>query len=103
MRLNGPKVGAQTLRLGVRFSDTDERFLVEVENAVMRHYPDRTAPGASTVTLSRATLVQLISGAVSLDDAVAGGAALIDGDTTALSQLLGWLDRFDFWFKIIEP
>jgi alkyl sulfatase BDS1-like metallo-beta-lactamase superfamily hydrolase len=103
VRLNGPKVGARTLRLGVRFSDTDERFLVEVENAVMRHYPDRTAPGVSTVTLSRATLVQLISGAVSLDDAIAGGAAAADGDPAALAQLLGWLDRFDFWFKIIEP
>jgi alkyl sulfatase BDS1-like metallo-beta-lactamase superfamily hydrolase len=103
VRLNGPKVGAQTLQLGVRFSDTDERFLVEVENAVMRHYPDRTAPGAATVTLSRATLVQLVSGAVSLDDAIAGGAAVVEGDRAAVAQLLGWLDRFDFWFKIIEP
>jgi alkyl sulfatase BDS1-like metallo-beta-lactamase superfamily hydrolase len=34
---------------------------------------------------------------------IAGGAASVEGDPTPVAQLLGWLDRFDFWFKIIEP
>jgi len=25
------------------------------------------------------------------------------GDAAVLAPLLGWLDRFDFWFEIIEP
>ena len=103
VRLNGPKVGAETLKLGVRFSDTGERFLVEVENAVMRHYEGRTAPGAPVVTLSRASLVQLISGGLQVDAAIASGEVAIHGDPTPLARLLTWLDRFDFWFNIIAP
>jgi alkyl sulfatase BDS1-like metallo-beta-lactamase superfamily hydrolase len=103
VRLNGPRVGSRTARFGVSFSDTNERFLVEVENAVMRQYPDRTAPGAPAITLSRATLVQLISGAVSLEAAMASGDVTAEGDPAPVAAFLGWLDRFDFWFKIIEP
>ncbi len=103
VRLNGPKVGSGALKLAVRFSDTDERFLVEVENAVMRHHPDRAAPGAPAVTLSRATLVKLISGETMLEAALAEGAVSIDGDSRPLADLLAWLDRFDFWFEIVEP
>jgi alkyl sulfatase BDS1-like metallo-beta-lactamase superfamily hydrolase len=103
VRLNGPKVGAESLKFGVRFTDTDESFRVEVENAVMRHYADRPAPDAPVVTLSRATLVQLISGATTLDGAVAAGEVVVEGDPAPIAKFLGWLDRFDFWFKIIEP
>jgi alkyl sulfatase BDS1-like metallo-beta-lactamase superfamily hydrolase len=103
VRLNGPKGGAETLKLGVRLSDTDESFLVEVENGVMRHYADRTAPGATLIGLSRATLVQLVSGAATLDGAIAAGEVAVEGDPAPVARFLGWLDRFDFWFKIIEP
>ncbi|HEY1751237.1 MAG TPA: alkyl sulfatase dimerization domain-containing protein [Caulobacteraceae bacterium] len=103
VRLNGPKVGAATLKLGVAFSDTSERFLIEVENAVMRHYADRTDPAAPTITLARATLVELISGARTVEAALADGSLAVEGDAAPLAMLLGWLDRFDFWFELIEP
>ena len=91
------------MTFGITFSDTNERFLVEVENAVMRHYPDRITPNAPVVTLSRAALVQLISGAVSLEAAIVAGDVVAEGDPAPVARFLGWLDRFDFWFKIIEP
>ena len=103
VRLNGPKVGASTARFALRFSDTGERFAVEVENAVMRHHPDRAVPGAPVVTLSRAALVQLISGEKPLEAATAEGLVGIEGDARPFADLLAWLDRFDFWFELIEP
>jgi alkyl sulfatase BDS1-like metallo-beta-lactamase superfamily hydrolase len=103
VRLNGPKVGAEALSFGVKFSDTGERFLVEVDNAVMRQYPDRIAADGPEVTLSRAVLVQLISGALPLETGVADGAVAIEGDSSIFARFLGWLDRFDFWFQIIAP
>ena len=103
VRLNGPKVGAATLSLGVSFSDTGEAFLVEVENAVMRHYADRTDPSATRVTLTRAALVELVTGAKTIEAALAEGALAIAGEAAQFSDFLAWLDRFDFWFEIIEP
>ena len=103
VRLNGPKVGADVLKLRIQFSDTNERFLVEVENAVMRHYEGRAAPDAPMITLSRATLVQLVSGSLEMVAGVASGDVAIEGDPSQLARLLSWLDRFDFWFNIIAP
>ena len=103
VRLNGPKAGAAALKFGVTFTDTNESFLVEVENAVMRHYPDRADPAWPAIALSRPTLVELISGAKTIEAAQADGALKLDGDAAPLAQFLSWLDRFDFWFEIIEP
>jgi alkyl sulfatase BDS1-like metallo-beta-lactamase superfamily hydrolase len=99
VRLNGPAVGARTLQLGLTFSDTGERFRLEVENAVLRHHADRDAD--SSVTLDRPTLVALVTGSKTVEAALADGS--LTGDGATLSDLLGWLDRFDFWFEIIEP
>jgi len=103
VRLNGPKVGAAALKLGVTFSDTGEAFLVEVENAVMRHYADRKDPSATMVTLTRAVLVELVTGAKTLEAAQVEGALAIEGEAAKFAEFLAWLDRFDFWFEIIEP
>jgi alkyl sulfatase BDS1-like metallo-beta-lactamase superfamily hydrolase len=101
VRLNGPAVGARTLQLHLSFSDTGERFLLEVENAVLRHHPDRVSPGAGAVSLDRPTLVALVTGAKTVEAALAEGTLVGDGAT--LGALLSWLDRFDFWFELIEP
>jgi alkyl sulfatase BDS1-like metallo-beta-lactamase superfamily hydrolase len=103
VRLNGPKVGAASLTLSVTFSDTGERFLIEVENAVMRHYADRENPAATSVTLTRAALVELVTGATTIEAAQAEGALAIEGEAAKFADFLAWLDRFDFWFEIIEP
>jgi alkyl sulfatase BDS1-like metallo-beta-lactamase superfamily hydrolase len=103
VRLNGPKVGAAKLALHIRFSDLDETYLLEVENAVLRHHQDRASPGAPTASLNRPTLVQLVTGAKSVEAALADGSLSVEGDAAVLPTLLGWLDRFDFWFEIIEP
>jgi len=69
----------------------------------MRHHAGRMASGAPMVTLARAVLVQLISGEKTLSAALEEGTVSIDGDPTSFDALLSWLDRFDFWFEIIEP
>jgi alkyl sulfatase BDS1-like metallo-beta-lactamase superfamily hydrolase len=104
VRLNGPKVGADEARFGVHFTDTGETFLVEVTNAVMRHYEDRAADDAApTVHLARPQLVQLVTGAASLEGALADGSVRIEGDPGPFARYLGWLDRFDFWFGLAAP
>jgi alkyl sulfatase BDS1-like metallo-beta-lactamase superfamily hydrolase len=91
------------MKLGVIFSDTRERFLIEVENGVMRHYEGRADLAWPTVTLARVTLVELITGAKTVAAAEGDGSLTIDGASQTLADLLALLDRFDFWFEIIEP
>ena len=83
---------APDLRFTLAFADTGEAFAIEVSNGVLHHRPATAAPD---VTLSRATLVALVGG-----EEVADAPT---GDTAALDELLAVLDRFDFWFNIIEP
>ncbi len=45
----------------------------------------------------------MVSGAAALHGVIAAGDAAVEGDPAPVARFLGWLDRFDFWFKIIEP
>ena len=81
---------ARDVRFVIGF-ETGEAFEVELSNGVLHHRP-ATGP---TVTLSRATLVALVGGEKT--------EAEIAGDAAPLAALLATLDRFDFWFNIIEP
>lgn len=75
------------------FTDTGEAFEIELSNGVLHH-----RSGADpTVSLSRATLIALVGGEKGLAEAE------IEGDATPLAGLLAALDRFDFWFTLVEP
>jgi alkyl sulfatase BDS1-like metallo-beta-lactamase superfamily hydrolase len=99
VRLNGEKAGEQILAFNLAFEDSGERFAVHVENAVLHHYAGKTAPGAPTVSLTRATLARLVLAEVSLEAA----EVRIEGDDGAFARFLTLLDRFDFWFEIVTP
>jgi alkyl sulfatase BDS1-like metallo-beta-lactamase superfamily hydrolase len=99
VRLNGDEAGAAQIAFTVCFTDTDELFAVSVENAVLHHRAGEAGP---RVTLSRATLVALLTGEKTLDAAVAEGV-LAGVGAGELGKLLALLDRFDFWFEIVAP
>lgn len=99
VRLNGEKAGASEIAFNIRFTDTGERFLVTVENAVFHHYPDREEKSAPTVSLSRGALAGLIIGEIELPHE----SVAIEGDAEPFATFLSLLDRFDFWFEIVMP
>ena len=83
---------ATDLRFVLGF-ETGEAFEVELSNGVLHHRP----AADPTVSLTRATLVALVGGEQMLADAA------VEGDIAPLAMLLATLDRFDFWFNIVEP
>jgi alkyl sulfatase BDS1-like metallo-beta-lactamase superfamily hydrolase len=99
VRLNGERAGASEIAVNIRFTDTGERFLVTVENAVFHHYPGREAKDAPTVSLTRGALASLVIGEIALPDE----NVAVDGDAAPFAALLSFLDRFDFWFEIVMP
>ncbi|MEH6676532.1 alkyl/aryl-sulfatase [Phenylobacterium sp.] len=102
VRLNGERAGSLELALDLTFTDTQERFGLSVENAVLHHGRDRMAPDTAPVRLSRSTLVALVLGELELEAALADGA-VETAQPDRLAALLACLDRFDFWFEIVTP
>jgi alkyl sulfatase BDS1-like metallo-beta-lactamase superfamily hydrolase len=103
VRLNGDRAGERNLAMTLVFTDVGESFAVNVDNAVLRH---RAWPGPETmptIRLTCAVLVQLVLGETTLEAALADGGVRIDGESAPFATLLGWLDRFDFWFEIVMP
>jgi len=95
VRLNGPAAGDGEFGLTIAFSDTGERFAVRVENAVLHH---RSGEGGPEVALSRADLVDLATGAQTVE-----AAGLRGEGADNLARLVALLDRFDLWFEISAP
>ena len=103
VRLNGPKAGEKEFTFNLKVSDTGEAYLVTVTNAVLHHEPGKTAgsPDAD-IEIARLALAQLALGEKTVEEVMADGAR-ITGRPEALTELLGLLDVFDFWFNIVEP
>jgi alkyl sulfatase BDS1-like metallo-beta-lactamase superfamily hydrolase len=103
VRLNSQKAGDAHIRLNVDLGDEGKYFL-ELENGVLNNTADMQADDAdATVKLSRATLNDIILQKVKFEDAASSGDMQVQGDKQKLSDLVSYLDSFDFWFNIVTP
>ncbi|MGK2740312.1 alkyl/aryl-sulfatase [Tepidicaulis sp. LMO-SS28] len=104
VRLNGPKAGRRELSINLEVTDTGERFLVSLENATMRHEPDKHREDADlTLAIARMDFIELAIREKALEDLKGANAVHLKGDEAALSDLLSFFDTFDFWFEIVMP
>src|SRR5690606_22222127 len=104
MRLNGPKAADKRITLNFTFTDSNEKYFLEMANGVLNHTADMQQDDAdATITLSRDTLNAIILGESSLAKAITAGDVKIDGDPKKLEELVGLLDNFEFWFNIVTP
>lgn len=104
VRLNGPKAGRRELSINLEVTDTGERFLVSLENATMRHEPEKHREDADlTLAIARMDFIELVIREKDLASLKGAGAAQLSGDETALTDLLSFFDTFDFWFEIVMP
>lgn len=104
MKLNGPKADGKEIVLNFDFTDAKQKYMIEMTNGVLNHTPDKQADKAdATITLSRATLNQIILKETTLQKAVDSGDVKIAGSQEKLNEMLSYLDSFDFWFNIVTP
>jgi len=103
VRLDSDKAGDANIKLNFDFGD-DGKYLVELENGVLNHTKDLQADdAAATVTLPRTALNKIMLGEETLDQATSGGEVKVDGDAAKLTELVSYLDKFEFWFNIVTP
>jgi linear primary-alkylsulfatase len=104
IRLNGPKAEGERIVLNWKFTDTNETFILNLENCALTYVADAQAEDTdASVTLVRSTLDEVIAKSTTFKDAVAGGKIGVSGDATRLTQLMMLMDEFPRMFEIVEP
>jgi alkyl sulfatase BDS1-like metallo-beta-lactamase superfamily hydrolase len=104
VRLNGPKAEGKHIVLNWIFTDTDERFVLRLENCALTYSEGVQAENAEAgFTLARGTLDEVIAKQTSFTDAVAAGRIEVSGNPAKLAELMGLMDEFPRMFEIVEP
>jgi alkyl sulfatase BDS1-like metallo-beta-lactamase superfamily hydrolase len=104
VRLNGPKAEGKHIVLNWSFTDTNENFVLTLENCALTYSTGAQSPSAdASFTLSRSTLDEVIAKLTSFPEAVASGKIKFTGDAMRLAELMALMDEFPRMFEIVEP
>jgi len=99
-----PGPGDEDLTLSLVVTDLDTTYVARLHHGALTHrVTEDPDPGGTTFTLTRAVLVALVVGAVSLPDALAQGAVTVDGDPAVLGRLVALMAPVDPDFAIVTP
>ncbi|QDP83361.1 MBL fold metallo-hydrolase [Nocardia otitidiscaviarum] len=105
--VDGPKAWDLHMVNDWVITDENTTYRTELRNGVLIHFvvgPDFTGPDPdATLTLSRPTLISVLTGAKPVEDAIASGDVRVSGDPGKLRQLTGVLDTPDPNFNIVTP
>ncbi|MFJ7734898.1 alkyl/aryl-sulfatase [Lysinibacillus sp. NPDC097287] len=104
VKLNGMKADKKHTTINLNVSNTDEKFVLTLENSVLHYKVGQVSTDAdTTITLDKGTLFGLGAGAITIDQAVGTGKLEIVGSKDKLVELLSLLDTFDPVPNIVTP
>ncbi|MEZ2744257.1 alkyl/aryl-sulfatase [Halopseudomonas bauzanensis] len=104
VRLNGPRAEGKRMVLNWQFTDTQEQFRLNLQNATLTWLPERRAPEAdASITMTRATLNAILTQQNSFPAAIKSGDIRIEGNPQVFLELLSLMDSFTPDFALIEP
>jgi alkyl sulfatase BDS1-like metallo-beta-lactamase superfamily hydrolase len=104
VRLNGPKAEGRHIVLNWKLTDTDESFVLTLENCALTYSEGlQSAAADASFTLERATLDEVIARQTSFPEAVAAAKIKVSGNPMRLAELMGLMDEFPRMFEIVEP
>jgi alkyl sulfatase BDS1-like metallo-beta-lactamase superfamily hydrolase len=104
VRLNAEKAEDKTITINFVFSDTNQKYKLELKNSTLNHTENDQAKNADlTLTLTRRSLDNVLLKQNTIKEEIDKGDIKVQGDINKLTELLGYLDTFDFWFNIVTP
>ena len=104
IRLNGPKAEGKTIKLNLDLPDTKDKYLLVVQYGVLQYHKDQQAKDAdASLTMSRATLNQIIGGQLKVEQGVTKGTIKLTGDSKKFEEFVSLLDTFDPWYQVVMP
>lgn len=103
IQLNGLKAAEDPVTLNVNFIDTNEKYVVQTKNGVLNYFPKKTMLGAdATLKINRLDFNEIALGKTTLKDLIKSGKVTIEGNADAVYKFISQLDKFNFWFNIVE-
>ncbi len=104
IQLDGLKADKNPMTLGLQFNDLKESHALKIKNGVLNYsLYDTTTPCEAVVTMNRSDLNNILLGKTTFQQLINSGVIEIDGNRQAVMTFISMLDKFDFWFNIIEP
>jgi alkyl sulfatase BDS1-like metallo-beta-lactamase superfamily hydrolase len=104
VRLNGPKAEGKRIVLNWNFTDTNETFMLNLENSALTYVEGAQASDADAgFTLARSVLDEVIAKLTTFPDAVGAGRIKVTGNSSRLGELMMLMDEFPRMFEIVEP
>ena len=103
-RLNGPDAEGVGLRVKIEFTDLNESYLLEIENAVLHHQPAQPDMEAdATLKLTHELFVQMLIGQAGLRDTLFSDELEVDGSALDLLKFFSLIDKPAGRFNIVTP
>ncbi len=103
VRLNGPKAEGKHIVLNWTFTDTNERFVLTLQNCALTYLEGAAETADAGFTLARSTFDGVIAKQTSFPAEVAAGTIKVTGNPMRLAELMGLMDEFPRMFEIVEP
>jgi alkyl sulfatase BDS1-like metallo-beta-lactamase superfamily hydrolase len=104
VRLNGPKAEGKHIVLNWSFTDTNETYVLTLENSALTYVAGMQSPKADAgFTLPRSLLDEVIAKKATFPEAMAAGKIKFTGNPVKLGELMALMDEFPRMFEIVEP
>jgi alkyl sulfatase BDS1-like metallo-beta-lactamase superfamily hydrolase len=104
VRLNGPKAEGNHIVLNWAFTDTNENYVLTLENCALTYIAGSQSPKADAgFTLPRSLLDAVIAKQMTFPEAMAAGKIKFTGNPTKLAEMMALMDEFPRMFEIVEP
>jgi alkyl sulfatase BDS1-like metallo-beta-lactamase superfamily hydrolase len=104
VRLNGPDAEDVELSVNIVFTDLEESYLLNIENAVLHHRPSEQGVEADvTLSLTHNLFVQILIGKASLKETLLSDDLEVEGSTLDLVRFFSLLDKPTGTFNIVTP
>ncbi|CAI0947625.1 alkyl/aryl-sulfatase [Serratia fonticola] len=104
VHIDGEKAANAKAVFNIDLGSDGGKYKLELENGVLNHTAGAEAKDAdATITLNRETLNKIILKEETLKQAVDRGEVKVTGNGAKLDEMLGYMDKFEFWFNIVTP
>jgi alkyl sulfatase BDS1-like metallo-beta-lactamase superfamily hydrolase len=104
VRLNGAKAEGKTLLINWDFTDTGEKYVLNLENSALTYTSGKlSATADATLKLKRSTLNNIMAGDTTFMKEIGAHSITLEGNALKMAELQGMIEVPDPMFNMVTP